>query len=90
MAQVRYTRQARADLIDIWLYIAADNQAAADRCLDDLEARCSRLATFPELGPERPDIAPGARMLVIDDGWRCIGSRIAACKSFASLTVHAT
>lgn len=66
MAQVRYTRQARADLIDIWLHIAANNQTAADQCLERIEARCSRLATFAELGPQRPDIAPGARMLVID------------------------
>jgi toxin ParE1/3/4 len=66
VGQVRFTNQARADLIDIWRHIAPDNPAAADRCLDKIEERCRRLATFPELGPQRPDISPDARTLVID------------------------
>jgi toxin ParE1/3/4 len=66
VTRLRFTHQARADLIDIWIHIAADSQAAAERCLDRIEARCRDLMTFPELGPERPDIAPDARMLVID------------------------
>ncbi|MBI5323187.1 type II toxin-antitoxin system RelE/ParE family toxin [Bradyrhizobium sp.] len=66
MARVRYTHQARTDLIDIWIHIATDSQATADRCLERIESRCRDLADFPALGPERPDIAPDARMLVID------------------------
>ena len=66
MARVRYTYQARADLIDIWMRIANDSQATADRCLERIEARCQELAAFPALGPERPDIVPDARMLVIE------------------------
>jgi toxin ParE1/3/4 len=66
VTRLRFTHQARADLIDIWINIAADSEAAAERCLDRIKARCRDLMTFPELGPERPDIAPDARMLVID------------------------
>ncbi|MBV9734443.1 MAG: type II toxin-antitoxin system RelE/ParE family toxin, partial [Acidisphaera sp.] len=39
MAQLRKTAQARRDLLDIWLHIALDDPAAADRVFDRLEAR---------------------------------------------------
>lgn len=64
MAQVRYTTRARRDLIDIWIGIATDNPAAAERVYDRLEARVRILERFPELGPARPDIAADARVLV--------------------------
>lgn len=66
MGQVRYTWQARQDLVEIWKHIAADSPVTADQCLDRIEARCKRLATFPVIGPERTDIAPDARMLVVE------------------------
>ena len=64
MPQVRHTARARRDLLDIWLNIAVDNAAAADRVYDRLEARVLLLERFPELGPARPNIADGARVLV--------------------------
>jgi toxin ParE1/3/4 len=64
LARVRRTRQADADLIDIWLAIAADDPAAADRMLDRLEQRCMALTRHPRLGRGRPDIGTGARCLV--------------------------
>jgi plasmid stabilization system protein ParE len=36
MSRYRLTEQARADLDEIWLYIAEDNIPAADRFLDTL------------------------------------------------------
>lgn len=66
MGQVRYTKQARQDIIDIWRYIAATSPLAADQCLDRLEAGCTRLGVFPEMGVVRHDIGPDARMLVIE------------------------
>jgi len=45
--------QARLDLIDIWNYIADDNEAAADRLLDRIEQ--------PKAGRERAELAPGLR-----------------------------
>jgi toxin ParE1/3/4 len=62
--QVRHTTRARRDLLDIWLGIAAENPAAADRVYDRLEARVLILERFPEAGPARPDIADEARVLV--------------------------
>jgi toxin ParE1/3/4 len=64
MSQVRQSALARADLIQIWVDIALDNQAAADRVYDRLEARVNILERFPEAGMARPDIAKDARVLV--------------------------
>ncbi|MBZ9982911.1 MULTISPECIES: type II toxin-antitoxin system RelE/ParE family toxin [unclassified Mesorhizobium] len=60
-------RNARAedDLIMIWLHIASDSEAAADRLLDRIEARWQQLATYPFSGAPRDDIAPGVRHLVV-------------------------
>jgi toxin ParE1/3/4 len=57
MAIFQKTAQAEEDLIDIWLYIAQDNPAAADRLLDTLEEKGWLLAENPKLGQARPDIA---------------------------------
>jgi len=64
MSQVRQSALARADLIQIWVDIALDNQAAADRVYDRLEARVNILERFPEAGMARPDIAKDAMVLV--------------------------
>jgi toxin ParE1/3/4 len=59
----RFIRTAKAeeDLIEIWIYIAADNLTAADRLLDQIDIKCQMLADNPELGQARPDIASGLR-----------------------------
>jgi toxin ParE1/3/4 len=57
------TLQAEEDLIDVWVYIASNDPRAADRVLDELERRTMLLARYPEIGRERPDIAPGLRYL---------------------------
>ena len=55
------TARAEEDLIEIWLYIAEDNPVAADRLLDEIDRRISRLAENPYLGPAREDIAEDCR-----------------------------
>lgn len=57
MAVFQKTAQAEADLIDIWLYIAQDNPAAADNLPDTFEEKGWLLAENPKLGQARPDIA---------------------------------
>jgi toxin ParE1/3/4 len=64
--QVRFTRRAPEDLLDIWLYIAPQNPVAADRVFDRIEASCQLLRDYPELGPARSEIADNARALVIE------------------------
>ena len=58
---LRRTARAEEDLIDIWVYIARNNKAAADRVLDALDERTSLLARYPELGRSREDIAADVR-----------------------------
>ena len=62
----RIIRTARADedLIEIWLWIARDDPAAANRVLDAIERRWSQLGEHPLSGPARDDILPGLRHLV--------------------------
>lgn len=55
------TAKAEDDLVDIWVYIAQDSPAAADRVLDNIDGKCRLLADNPLLGPARPDIASGLR-----------------------------
>ncbi len=64
MPQVFFTRIAREDLVAIWLHIAEDDPAAADRVLDRLDEAASHLARNPQMGPARDDIRPGLRYLV--------------------------
>ena len=66
MGEVRLSRFAQRDLLEIWFHIAAEKGPhTADHWIDRIEARCRQLAEFPESGPHRPDIADDARMLVI-------------------------
>jgi toxin ParE1/3/4 len=58
--------QFEADLDDIWYYVAARNVAAADALIDRIRLRCEALAEHPELGPQRPDLSPACRQLVVD------------------------
>lgn len=54
-----------SDLLEIWLYIAADNQTAADRLLDQMDAGIRRLAKSPRLGIARPELGPHVRSFPI-------------------------
>jgi toxin ParE1/3/4 len=64
VALLRYTKRARADLLDIWLTIALENSEAADTMFDRLEGRGEILLSWPKAGGTCPAIAPEARMLV--------------------------
>jgi toxin ParE1/3/4 len=61
LAKFILTPQAERDLEDIWLYIAQDNPRAADKLLDRIETQCQLLASHPQLGRARDDIAQGLR-----------------------------
>jgi len=50
MAQCRYTSEANRELVDIWTFIANDNNAAADRTIDRIMSTCDLLADEPGLG----------------------------------------
>lgn len=62
---MRVTRrpQAELDILDIWVYVAADSVVAADRWLDGLDEKMRLWATQPLMGRARDELAPGLRSL---------------------------
>ncbi|HEY6329592.1 MAG TPA: type II toxin-antitoxin system RelE/ParE family toxin [Blastocatellia bacterium] len=50
------TPLAKADIFDIWSYIAADSEPAADLVEQAIYQACSFIAGAPERGHRRPDI----------------------------------
>jgi plasmid stabilization system protein ParE len=48
--------EATDDLQEIWIYIANDNPAAADKLEEDIYAACELLAKNPRLGHRRSDL----------------------------------
>jgi toxin ParE1/3/4 len=64
MSQYRVSAAAKADLDEIWFYIAQDDPDAADKFIRVLVARFHRLASMPETGRRREELAPGVRSLV--------------------------
>ena len=67
MARVARSPRAGLDLDEIWLSVALDSPAAADRLIDRILERCLSLEDYPHLGPARPEIGPGARALTVGD-----------------------
>lgn len=67
MATVVYSAMARADLSEIWAWIAErDGETRADLVVDRMDLRIRQLSDHPKLGPTRPDIAPNARSISCD------------------------
>lgn len=67
MTSVIFSQRARADLVDIWAWIArASGEALADDIIDRIASRISALGDHPQLGPARPEIADSARSLVCE------------------------
>lgn len=52
---------AEDDLIEIWSYIADDNEPAADRLLRKIEQSLRNLSDSPLIGRARPELSPGLR-----------------------------
>lgn len=65
MARIIRTRQARADILDIWEYIAADNAAAADKLIRRLDEVVRLLAEQPELGSPQDKYRVGLRCMPV-------------------------
>jgi plasmid stabilization system protein ParE len=52
------TPLAKADIFDIWTYIAENNETAADRVEQAIYDACAFLAEGPLRGHTRPDLTP--------------------------------
>lgn len=69
MRELVYTPAARADLEEIFWFIAADNPRRARSYVAEIEEACRKLGDMPEIGAPRPDLRPGLRTFAL---WRRI------------------
>lgn len=65
MGEVVRLPRAEEDLVQIWRYIAYDNETAADRLLDRFAEVARKLASHPEAGRSRPELADGMRSFLV-------------------------
>jgi toxin ParE1/3/4 len=62
MKRWRLAPLAKADLDEIWSYIASQGSTAgANRLIDKIEAHCDMLGRMPKAGRDASDLWPGAR-----------------------------
>ena len=61
MSRITRTSLARSDAIDIWRFIARDNEDAADRLIDEIEDRLKSLSKMPLAAEAVPFIGPDIR-----------------------------
>jgi toxin ParE1/3/4 len=64
MVELRWSKRAREDLLQIYVAIGLQNVSAAEALFDRLEALAATLMEHPRKGPRRSDIRPKARALV--------------------------
>jgi toxin ParE1/3/4 len=57
----RVSGRARRDLLQLWRYIAEDNEFAADRLIDLITQHFQLLGRNPYAGKSRDDLRPGYR-----------------------------
>lgn len=56
MLKIVRTPRARSDLIEIWTYVADDNEASADQLLWRFDSVLSMLSETPYAGRARPEL----------------------------------
>ncbi|EHC10119.1 type II toxin-antitoxin system RelE/ParE family toxin [Fischerella thermalis] len=56
MNRYRLSQQAEQDLEDIWIYLAQQDELAADKQIAQLLDRLPMLAQFPDMGRKRDDL----------------------------------
>jgi toxin ParE1/3/4 len=67
LAKIERSSQAQRDLVDIWLYIANDSPAAADKFLDQIDTLCKLLSSSPLLGRSREELGRNVRSFPLGD-----------------------
>ena len=65
MARADLTDEAEQDLADIWAYVAADSERAADLLLRKFLTKMRTLAPFPRSGRARDELSPGLRSIPV-------------------------
>ncbi len=63
--RIQRTRESRLDYDEIWAYIASRDLAAADRLIEQIDAKLGIIATAPHIGRKVDELAPNLRSLPI-------------------------
>ena len=67
MTIVQYQAAAEADLVEVWLQVADDGGPnRADEYISKIQAVCELIASQPDMGLDRPDIAKGVLSFPVD------------------------
>jgi toxin ParE1/3/4 len=66
LGRLSVSREAKVDLVEIFLYIARDNLDAAHRTHSRLEEILRTIASQPKIGRTRDELIPGIRSLASD------------------------
>jgi toxin ParE1/3/4 len=67
MSQYRVSDAARADLEEIWLFIAQDDPDVAGRFVRSIVSRFPKLASMPFMGRQRDELAPRLRSFPVSN-----------------------
>lgn len=65
MNSYKLSYKAEQDLEDIWVYIAQQNQLAADKQIAQILNRLPMLAQFPDMGKTRDNLLQGLKSFPI-------------------------
>lgn len=65
MNEPRLTEQAKNDLVDLWMYIAANNLDAGDRMVEAILEGSRMHVRFPNMGQPCEELRPGLRRFVV-------------------------
>jgi len=65
MARITRAKLARKDLRNIWLNVAQDSVAAADRLVDRIDSVVRMLSQNPRLGERQDHLRPNLRRFVV-------------------------
>ena len=88
MAKIIRTLAANADLAEIWSYIGADNPAAADKLLREIDAAFDLIGTTPDIGFPVDNIKPGLRCKPVKRNY-LIFYRVIGNEVFIAHVLHA-
>lgn len=67
MTLAQYQAAAEADLVEVWLQVADDGGLNhTDEYISKLQAICELIASQPDMGQNRSDIAKGVRSFPVD------------------------
>lgn len=66
MSEARKSRRAQVDVLEIWVFIAEFDSAAADAMIHRFDGKLQLLADSPGIGSPRPGLGSDVRSVVVD------------------------